>query len=56
MREQNQTEKCNRKCVMCQHRDKQNNFCKEKNKDCASTDIDFLKCDSFLVNDKLSMF
>ena len=41
---------------MCQHRDKKTNFCKEKNKDCTSTDTDFSKCDSYLVADRLSMF
>lgn len=56
MKEQEQTKKCNRKCVMCQHRDKKINFCKEKNKDCTSTDTDFSKCDSYLVADRLSMF
>jgi len=51
-----QDKKCNRKCVMYQYRDKQINFCKEKIKIVPPTDTDFSKCDSYLVDDKLSMF
>ena len=50
--------KCNLKCCTCENYDKTRDFCKEKEiEDCSKqVNTDFSQCESYLVNEKLVMF
>ena len=50
--------KCNLKCCTCEHYDKQVDFCKEKEiEDCSKqVNTDFSQCENYLVKESLVMF
>lgn len=50
--------KCDFKCSTCEHYCKTTDFCKEKQIEECSKQIntDFSKCESYLINEKLIMF
>ena len=52
------SKKCNHKCVTCQHYDKSNDFCKEKEiENCSKrVDTDFSTCTDYIIHEKLIMF
>lgn len=50
--------KCKIKCRNCQFYDREDDYCTERGiEDCTKhTNVDFSKCDSFLISDRLVMF
>lgn len=50
--------KCNLKCCTCEHYDKKSDFCKEKEIDNCSKQVntDFSQCNDYLVKESLVMF
>lgn len=50
--------KCNLKCRTCEHYDKKADFCKEKEIENCSKQVntDFSQCSDFLVKESLVMF
>lgn len=52
------SKKCNLKCCTCEHYDKKTDFCKEKEIENCSKQIntDFSQCEDYLVSEKLVMF
>lgn len=50
--------KCNLKCCTCEHYDKKADFCKEKEIENVSQQVntDFSQCNDYLVDSKLVMF
>lgn len=55
---ENKKKKCNLKCKTCNNYDKKTDFCKEKEIEEVSKQVqtDFSTCDSYLIDDKLVMF
>lgn len=50
--------KCKIKCKNCQFYDREDDYCTEKDVEYCTkqTNVDFSKCDSFLIKDSLVMF
>lgn len=50
--------KCNFKCCTCEHYDKKADFCKEKEIENCSKQVntDFSQCENYLIREKLVMF
>ena len=55
---ENKESKCSIKCSICEHYDKNADFCKEKEiKNCSKqVHTDFAQCESYIVSHKLVMF
>ena len=55
--EEEKKKQCNSKCVMCEHYQREYDFCKEKEiKGCSKVQTDFSICSSYLISKKLIMF
>ena len=54
----NKNNKSHTKCKNCQFYDRKNDYCTEKDiKNCSKqTNINFSKCDSYLIRENLVMF
>ena len=54
----NKNNKCHIKCKNCQFYDKKDDYCTEKDiENCTKqTNINFSKCDSYLIRENLVMF
>ena len=54
----NKEKKCNVKCNTCEHYDKPSDFCKEKEiENCTKqVNTDFSQCADYLISEKLVMF
>ena len=50
--------KCNLKCKTCEHYDRTVDFCKEKEiEDCSKqVNTDFSQCNDYIISEKLVMF
>lgn len=54
----NKENKCNLKCQTCEHYNRINDYCREKNIEHCKKQVhtDFSTCDSFLIRENLIMF
>ena len=55
---ENKTKKCNCKCSTCENYDKPTDYCKEKEIENCSKQVNanFSQCESYLVRESLVMF